>query len=84
MAAEKFQAPLQATRRGGILGQIPLRTGLFGLAAFGSLLISGILQTGLVPQELSAIFEEFELDEQKFGILASSIAVMATILGLYL
>lgn len=53
----------------------------FALAAFGSLLIPGILNAGVVPHELQGIFDEFGLTEMTFGIIAASIAAVAVVLG---
>lgn len=60
----------------------PWRRACFYLAAFGSLLIPGILQAGVVPQEMGAILKDFNLTEQDFGLLAGSIAAAASVLGL--
>ena len=49
---------------------------------FGSLLIPGLLQSGLLPQVLPAILSEFDLDEAEFGIIAGTIAVVASVLGI--
>lgn len=68
-AAEPTQAQRNQARRA------------FALAAFGSLLIPGILNAGVVPHELLGIREEFGLTEMSFGIIAASIAAVAVVLG---
>lgn len=68
-AAEPTQAQRNQARRA------------FALAAFGSLLIPGILNAGVVPHELLGIREEFCLTEMSFGIIAASIAAVAVVLG---
>lgn len=70
---------MNAPANGHPVGWFRLR--LFGVAAFGSLLIPGILNAGVVPQELAGIQAEFELSHHGFGILAGSIAVVAMLLG---
>lgn len=53
----------------------------FCIAAFGSLLIPGILNAGVVPQKLSLILIEYQLSDLQFGYLAGSIATLAAFLG---
>ncbi|MBI3828750.1 MAG: MFS transporter [Planctomycetes bacterium] len=59
-----------------------LRRGCFIVAAFGCLLIPGILQAGVVPQEMGSILKDFEINEQDFGMLAGGIAAAASVLAL--
>lgn len=59
-----------------------LRRGCFIVAAFGCLLIPGILQAGVVPQEMGSILKDFEINEQDFGMLAGGIAAAASCLAL--
>lgn len=54
----------------------------FAIAVFGSLLLPGILNSGIVPLEMTSIYADFGLDEMKFGIVAGGVTVAAVILGI--
>ncbi|MCZ7645128.1 MAG: MFS transporter [Planctomycetota bacterium] len=50
-------------------------------SVFGCLLLPGILNAGIVPQEMASIYEDFRLDKMTFGIIAGSVSIAATCLG---
>lgn len=50
------------------------------VAALAALFLAGVFQY-VVPVEQSAIYRDFELDERLFGIIAASVALLSSVLG---